>query len=177
MKNQIKNSLSYTGIVTLSQYIGTKKVKIAQIHNTGGASLFEFLEDCFTGNIEQAQLKKPAKIKLLHLTPLSERESDGYRISSASTGFIGLYSQPPASQSNSAGCHITYSFLIHRDQLDSLAGMSNLGLGLYPFNTENTETGIYEYIALCKLNFSNSTILSSSSLIVDWELIVSNSTN
>ena len=45
MTNTAVNTLTYTGIVTLSQYIENKKVKIGQTHNKGGAPLFKFLSN------------------------------------------------------------------------------------------------------------------------------------
>lgn len=167
MKSKLTNSLKYTGIVTLSKYNGAKKIKLLQVHNTGNTQLFDFLADCFSGEIERAMVKKPAKIKLLTI-------DDADFIEEASSGFIGLFSQPVASVSES-GCKITYSFLIPRDQLVSLTSMNNLGLGLYSKNASNDGQAIYDYIARCKLDkLTASDVYSSSSLVVDWELNISN---
>lgn len=172
MKNRVRNSLNYTGIVTLSSYKGTKKVKVMQVLNAGDSQLFEFLADCFLGELERAMPKRPAKIKLLHI-------SDTGVVESASSGFIGLLSQPSVSI-DATQCSITYSFLIPRDQLESMTSMTDLGLGLYSSQTLNSEEDIYKYIASCRLEdlptkLTTTDILASSSLVVDWELIISNS--
>ena len=66
MKNTAINTLNYTGIVSLSQCIGNRKIKIAQMHNTGGASLFNFLANCLIGNFTTAKINYPTKIKLIN---------------------------------------------------------------------------------------------------------------
>ena len=65
MKNIATNTLGYTGIVTLSQYINSKKIKIAQVHNEGSYPLFNFLSDCLLGDFSIAALALPNKIMLL----------------------------------------------------------------------------------------------------------------
>ena len=71
-KNKAINTFTYTGVVTLSQYIGSKKIQVAQVHNAGGASLFEFLADCLIGDIEIAQTKRPTKIKLIYHSKIDD---------------------------------------------------------------------------------------------------------
>ena len=65
MNNISKNMLGYIGTVTLSRYIGNKKIKIMELHNSGGTSLFSFLTDCLLGLFDTAQFKRPYKIMLL----------------------------------------------------------------------------------------------------------------
>ena len=65
MNSKAVNTLNYTGIVTLSQYVGNNKVQLAQIHNTGGTSLFNFLASCLAGHFQYASVNWPTKIKLL----------------------------------------------------------------------------------------------------------------
>ena len=167
MRGRLKNSLKYTGIVTVSRYQGSKKIKIKQVHNAGNTQLYDFLADCFSGEMEKALPKRPAKIKLLNIT-------ESGIIEASSSGFIGLFSQPTVSITESS-CKITYSFLIPRDQLVNLASTSNLGLGLYPKSAINIDDDeLYNYIASCKLALTSSEIHASSSLVVDWELIFSN---
>ena len=59
MKNTAINTLKYTGIVTLSQYIGSKKRQIARMHNEGGDALFRFLANCLAGDFTTAKLTMP----------------------------------------------------------------------------------------------------------------------
>jgi hypothetical protein len=132
--------------------------------------LFDFLSYCLTGEIEKAMLKRPTKIKLLYITDTA----GGPNFAAASPGFIGLLSQP-TTESTGTGCSVTYSFLIHRDQLEDITSSSTLGLGLYPGNTSNTDSEIYNVVAFCKLgDLSTTNILASSSLVVDWKLTISN---
>jgi len=171
MKNKAINTLKYTGIVTLSQYIGKKKVKIAQFNNTGGASLFDFLADCLIGEeLETVRMKRPRKIMLLHRIPLGDRPEDGYRYEPAS-GFIFLLEQPKKIQS-SVQSRVQYSFLIHRDMLEAITDFSTLGLGLYANSA--TDIDVENFTAFCMLKFSRNAI-ASSSLVVDWDLIINNS--
>lgn len=177
MKNIAKNTLTYTGIVTLSQYIGTKKVKIAQFHNTGGASLFDFLADCLIGEeLETVRAKMPRKVRLLQRIPLGETIEAGYRYEAVS-GFIFLLEQPKKIESATQS-QVRYSFLIHRDMLETVTDYSTLGLGLYANNASDSEeySDVENFTAFCMLNFSRNA-LASSSLVVDWDLIIANSGN
>ena len=175
MKNTAINTLQYTGIVTLSQYIGTKKIKIAQVHNTGGSVLFDFLSDCLVGDIEKAQTKKPTKLRLVNYVQVSDNLEDGYTFKSASAGFIYLLSSPKKTSSSSESS-VTYSFLIPREFLENVQSFSGLGLGLYTNSTTDDESMIPDFVAFCKLPeiHASRNVLTKSSLVVDWKLVISN---
>jgi hypothetical protein len=168
MRNRALNTLSYTGIVTLSQYVGNKKVKIARIHNTGGKALFEFLADCLAGNFSAARLKMPKKIKLLRRT---RNDDESYSFSSVS-GFIFLLDEA-VSDSSYSQSKVTYSFLINRDQFDSIDDFNNLCLGLYTNNISNSDDDVENFAAYCVLENLDSSI-TNATLVVDWELNISN---
>jgi hypothetical protein len=157
MKNIAINTLKYTGIVTLSQYIGNKKIKVAQMHNNGGSPLFNFLTDCLVGDFENARLNRPTKIKLLSYNT----ESKAYE---AVSGFITLLY--PAEKVD--GPAVRYSFMISKEFIAS-ADFTNLYLGLYTSAT----TDVNNFAAICKLNISK-TSLTNVALLVDWELAISN---
>ena len=179
MKNIATNTLSYTGIVTLSQYVGTKKIELAQIHNTGGSSLFSFLADCLRGNFDYAKANYPAKIKLLEQEVI-DVDSHKYNYNSLS-GFIFLRT-PPESGAASEGelgsgqCRVKYSFMIPRDLLEIIMDgtSTNLGLGLYSRGAVESEPENFAAFCLLKeLSLSRNNLVNSS-LLVDWELVISN---
>ena len=66
MKNTALNTLNYTGIVTLSQYVGKTKLQIAQFHNTGNTSLFSFLANCLAGEFDKVKSHTPTLVKVIH---------------------------------------------------------------------------------------------------------------
>lgn len=169
MKNTAINTLTYTGIVTLSQYIGKKKVKIAQMHNTGGESLFRFLANCFTGNFESAQNNRPAKVKLLNKTLVGN--DIVYR---SVSGFIFVRNLKQMVV-NSGECCVRYSFIIPRDLFEDLTNISTLGLGLYALNAP--EDAPDSFVAFCALSSNlnlNRNKITNASLVVDWDLLIAN---
>ena len=169
MKNTAINTLTYTGIVTLSQYIGNKKVKIAQLHNTGGESLFKFLANCFAGNFESAQNNRPAKVKLLNKTLVGD--DIVYR---SVSGFIFVRNLQQRLV-NSRECCVRYSFIIPRDLFEDLTNISTLGLGLYSLDTPEDEPG--SFVAFCALSADlnlNRNKITNASLVVDWDLLIAN---
>ena len=184
MKNIATNTLSYTGIVTLSQYIGTKKIELAQIHNTGGSSLFSFLADCLRGNFDYAKVNYPAKIKLLEQEVI-DVDSHKYNYNSLS-GFIFLRTPPelgtvPEGESSSGQCRVKYSFMIPRDLIAIIAnepsGSRGLGLGLYSRGAlESEPENFAAFCLLTELSLSRNNLMNAS-LLVDWELIISNANN
>jgi hypothetical protein len=172
MKSIARNTLAYTGIVTLSQYIGNKKVKIAQCHNTGGASLFSLLADFFVGEIDKAAAERPKKVKLVNRRA-GDRLEDGYYYEEAAAGFVYLYGNPTITTSSSSECRVKYSFLISRDLMENITDYTGLGIGLYPKNA--TEQDIDKFIAFCPLNEKVSRgQLANATLVVDWELVIAN---
>ena len=159
MSNTAINTLKYTGIVTLSQYIGSKKFEIAKIHNAGGNPLFNFLSDCLVGDFDIARLSRPTKIMLL------DKDTDGSYISKS--GFIYLISKPEK-DSNSHGT-VHYNFTVARDVLD---GTSFSSIGLYTDNTSTSD--VQSFAAVCDVDLSVYNLSSSSALLIDWELNISN---
>ena len=174
MKNIIKNKLSYTGTVRLSQYIGQEKVTIAEIHNAGSNSLFNFLSDCLVGNFDVARAERPANIMLLNTEFEDYKASDGTvtkivkTVKSASNGYIGLLSAQEKIYEENAG-KVRYSFMIPRDMIESTTFNS---MGLYPSSVSRDD--VESYSAICELNIDKNTISPTSVLVVDWELTISN---
>lgn len=170
MRNKAINTLKYTGIVTLSQYIGTKKVNIAQRHNTGGSSLFEFFADCLIGDFTMAKATMPTKIMLVKRTESKNGAGNVDFTYEDVSGFIYLLTKPEKVY-NSAGSAVRYSFVIPKDMLESINNFEGLGLGLYTDGAVKSEPE--NFAAFCELNLSKSSIISAS-LVIDWELIISN---
>lgn len=176
MKNVAVNTLNYTGIVTLSQYIGDKKVQIAKFHNTGGASLFNFLSSCLAGDFTTAKAHRPTKIKLLCR---SGRSASDYQYESR-TEFIFLYT-PPEPVFSASESRVRFSFIISRDLIESVTYRSSqdevLGIGLYANSAKESESECGNFMAFCPLadlDKSALTTLANAFLVVDWELRIAN---
>jgi len=169
MKNRAVNTLKYTGVVTLSQYIGSKKVKIAQIHNTGGNPLFNFLADCLIGDFTVAKASMPSKIMLL------KRDESAMNGFTSLTDFIHLLTKPEKvykSETNTTSV-ARYSFIISKDMLSSINNFDGFGIGLFTDGASIDEP--WNYAAFCELNLTKNALVNSS-LVVDWELSFSNVT-
>ena len=162
MKNTALNTLKYTGVVTLSQYIGQKKYKVAQFHNEGGNALFNFLADCLLGDFDKSKLNRPTKVMLVTRTS----NGSAYEYTGVS-GFVYLLTNPEKDTSNGA-CKVRYSFIIPQDIVEGLS-LDNLGIGLY----SDVEKSPEAFVAYCDLDISINSLVDSA-LVVDWELIISN---
>lgn len=175
MKNKAINTLGYTGIVTLSQYNGSKKIQLAQIHNTGGASLFTFLANCLIGDFTYAKTNWPTKIKILERVALDESATEKRYDYYSASGFIFLRTTPEIIQNNLNECRVRYSFMVPRDLLENVNSSGDFGLGLYTHSA--SESSPEDFAAYCSLsndlNVSMSE-LATASLLVDWELVIAN---
>lgn len=172
MKNTATNTLNYTGIVTISQYIGSKKIKIAQTHNAGGNSLFNFMSDCLVGDFDVAALNRPTKIRLLYYdTEVDSTTGNIVENYTPVSGFLYLYTKPEKVYDKSRGV-VRYSFAISKDVLE---GGDFNSIGLYTNSATDVEPD--NFAAFCEINIPRAEILASSLLIVDWELIISNMPN
>lgn len=176
MKNTALNTLTYTGIVTLSRYVGSKKVKISQTHNTGGAPLFDFLADCLCGDFDIAKAKQPAKIKILKQI-LGEPDvitgKRDYQYEEASH-FIKLLTKPEKKQSATQS-YVRYSFMVPRDIVEGLTNYESLGIGLYTNSVpDNATTADLANFAAFVLLEAEQTALANTALVVDWDLVISN---
>ena len=163
MKNIAINTLKYTGIVTLSQYIGSKKVKLAQYHNEGNYSLFNFLSDCLMGDFEVAKLNRPTKIMLL-----SDSEDKESSDKVSRSGFYFQTSKPEKLTTGTSGGSILYSFIIPGDKV---ASTDFEYIGLYANSVTELECSKYAAIAAIK---TPEGLSQASALVVDWELAITN---
>jgi hypothetical protein len=162
IKGKAINSLSYTGIVRLSQYTNGKKVTIAEEHNEGGKILFNFLADCLVGDFDIARQDRPTKILLL-------REEDGNLAKASNTSFIYLLTRPEKVYSKENECVIRYSFIIPQEYF---IGTNFNAIGLYAESAD--EYNVSDYAAYCYVEANEWSISRSSVLILDWELHISN---
>ena len=167
MKNTAINTLSYTGVVTLSQYIGQRKIKLAQTHNTGGASLFDFLSSCLIGDFDRAKAIIPTKIMLL---TYDSTEPDTINNYVQASGFISLLTPPERIDSDGLS-KVRYSFIIPRDTMASLPTTGSFGIGLYAKGVKDTEPS--NFAAFCKIGLGRNDLVNAA-LVVDWELLISN---
>lgn len=169
MKNTAVNTLKYTGMVTLSQYIGTKKIKIMQKHNEGGPALFEFLTDCLIGDFTKAHATLPNKIILLERDPAA-----GANKYKAKSGVIYLLSpaEKEYDHSESNNPKVRYSFMVPKEQVESV-DFSELSIGLYnsTFNDQETDSSdaLANCVARCDLDLLVSGVINTA-LVVDWEM-------
>jgi hypothetical protein len=171
MKNTAINTLKYTGEVTLSQYIGQKKYRVAQLHNAGGNALFNFLADCLIGEFNIAKANRPTKIMLISR---SADGPDGYEYRGVS-GFIYLLTNPEKVynvEDTDAICRVRYSFIIPQDMIEGINSLDKLGIGLYSDAEKSPEA----FAAYCEFDVSASSLVNTA-LVVDWELIISNNSN
>ena len=164
------NNLKYTGIVTLSQYIKNKKIPIMRVHNSGGSCLFNFFTNCLAGDFESARASVPGKIMLLKRT-IQQNDNTQLTVLEPASGFLSLLTTPTRKLSSSQGdaSAVVYSFIVPRDVLE--AADFN-GIGLYPMSALTSD---YEnYAAFAGISLGDTTFSTSSVLVVDWELSISN---
>ena len=155
MKSKALNTLKYTGVVTLSQYIGSKKIKIAQMHNRGGNPLFDFFTNCLIGEFARASASRPEQIALINI--------NGNDYESA-TGFIKMYTPAVKTAVNK----VKYSFMMTKDKIESTT-FTDLYIGLYTSGTPDLQ----DYAAICKVELEKAALINAA-LVVDWELAISN---
>lgn len=171
MSNIILNTLKYTGVVTLSQYVNSKKVKIAQQHNEGGNSLFNFLAECLAGDFTLAKTSRPTKIMLIEQTKYKDEAGNfTYTTPNDGGGFFQLLTKPEKVE-DPYGSHVRYSFVIPKEVIGTLSNFDNLYLGLYHDGASLSDPN--EYAAICKLNLTANSLINAS-LVVDWDLMISN---
>lgn len=168
IKGTTVNSLGYTGIVTLSQYIRGKKFIIAQTHNAGGKPLFDFLADCLAGDFAMAELNRPNKILLLNIQDTAEGQ-DITKL--ADTGFISLLTKPERVYDAKEGI-VRFSFIVPQDIFASAMSKFN-AIGLYTASA--TTLDVADCAAICRVDqdFFDKVAVSSV-LVLDWELHISN---
>jgi hypothetical protein len=108
--------------------------------------------------------------RTLYADPITKEIDYAYRKASS---FIYLLTAPEKfSEANQS--RIMYSFIIPRDYLEGVDSVENLGLGLYTNGA--TESDLENFAAFCDLNLNRNAI-AGAALAVDWELIISNTSN
>ena len=169
MKSTAINTLRYSGIVTISRYIKQKKIKLAQVKNTGGQSLFNFFSECLAGDYRLAEVYRPAKILLLKYEEILDGGVSKLTVSPASDNFVHLLAKPEKVYNTSAST-VRYSFIVSGDMLQSTRFN---GIGLYPESA--TLDTCKDFAAFCRVDeLEDVSISPSSILVVDWELNVLN---
>lgn len=170
MKHVAGNTLAYTGTITLSQYIGSKKTIVARLHNKGGKPLFDFLADCFTGDFTSAKAALPKKI-MTYTKTKDEYGTEVFKYSS--THYLLSAAKKVSSTEN--GSAVCYSFSIPYDDirgLDQSNSFKNAYIGLYT----HSETDCKNYLAEFSLEslMENATLALNYSVVVDWVLNITN---
>jgi hypothetical protein len=171
MKNIAKNTLRYAGTVTLSQLVGDKKIKVAQVHNAGSYSLFNFFSDCLVGDFDIAKANRPTKIRLLSYV---DEDANGNKLEKgyyeSRSDYYYLYAKPEKSYNNGKST-VRYSFTIPRLDVEGLGSDCNR-IALYTNSTGYTE--IDNFAAICTLNLREQNYSAASALLIDWELNIMN---
>ena len=170
LKGIATNILGYTGVVTLSQYTGTKKTVLARAHNEGGTALFNYLANCLVGDFDVANMERPTKIMLLNATT-DEISGQVQLIKAQNTDFIYLLTRPERVYNDAEGV-VRYSFIVPQDML---TGTDFNAVGLYPASATTEGADLADYAALCKIELDRNNLALSSALVLDWELHISNS--
>lgn len=167
MKNLATNSLRYTGIVTISRYNGSKKIKLVEKQNSGKYALFNFFSDCLLGDFSIAKFNWPSKIMLLEY--IDNNSQGGQPHYESRSGFIYLLNKPEKVYSPSKSS-VRFSFLVPRDLLE---GTTFNSIGLYADSASTLE---YENFAalVTDVRLSSQSLATSSALLIDWELNISN---
>jgi hypothetical protein len=172
MKHVAGNILAYTGTITLSQYIGSKKTIVARLHNKGGKPLFDFLADCFTGDFTSAKAALPKKIMTYTKT---KAEDDTEVFVYSSTHYLLSAAKKVSSTEN--GSAVCFSFSIPYDDirgLDQSNSFKNAYIGLYTANVSTTDCKNYLAEFSLESLMENATLALNYSVVVDWVLNITN---
>jgi len=165
MKNIARNTLTYSGKVTLSQWVGSKKIVVGQTHNSGGKLLFDFLASCFIGDFGGAYSKLPRQIGIY-------TEKNGLISSGHKFPLIAAAKQVESTAKNST---VRYSFSIPFEVISSISSFENVYIGLYPENPINPDAAYADYLANFSLrDLKKSSFFLNSALVVDWDLQIIN---
>ena len=168
-KNKAIKALTYTGIVTLSQYVGTKKRMVYKTHNKGGPVLFNFFINCLIGDFNKANQSLPTKVMFL----TQEADAESTYIPVKPEAFTHLLTTPERDYKGDVPC-VRYSFVIPKERVAAARTNEKIYLGLY--NDENTDPASVDlaqkFMALCEVDITGSS--ANAALVVDWELYVSN---
>jgi hypothetical protein len=169
MRSNATNTLTYTGIVTLSQYNEEEQI-IREVTdmNRGGNQLFSFLADCLSGAFDTAALNMPAQIMLLNIT-IDESGNEVISKAHPDIDFVRLLTNPEKVyvEDSANMCAVKYSFLIPSD---FLTGTNFNAIGLYKANTSD----LNNYVACVSVGLTAEELSVSTLMVVDWELIISN---
>lgn len=170
MKSKAINSMKYSGIVTISQSIKGKKIKLKQVHNEGTLTLFNFLADCLIGDFDIAKASQPTKIMLLEY---KDKDAKGSPLATptyeSKSGFLHLVNKPEKELKDNKSI-VRYSFILSRDNLQ---GSNFNRIALYTNSVIKVED-CTNFAAICPATLDSQLIESATALIVDWELILSN---
>lgn len=172
MKNTARNTLAYVGNVTLSQYVGSKKVVIGQTHNSGGKPLFDFIVSCFTGDFTTANMLLPRRIGLF----TAELNSEGVITTILERyGTSGLLSPARKVDSTEDNSSVRYSFSIPFEVISPITSFEDAYVGLYSDSEASKDNMDYKnYMAYFSLSTLDRSLFLNTALVVDWELQVIN---
>ena len=172
MKNIARNTLAYVGNITLSQYIGSKKVVVGEFHNSGGKPLFDFFVSCLISDFVTANALSPRRIGLF--TAEVDTNENISEITS-SYGTWGLLSPARKVDSTEDTSSVRYSFTIPFEVISPIASFENAYIGLYS-EAETTKQNMdyRNYMAYFSLNTLNRSLFLNAALTVDWELQIIN---
>lgn len=193
VKNNQSSGIGYSGKVTVKVISNKKIISKSTGHNNGGLPLFNFLAQALTGNYSAAELIRPLKIKLFNnaAEDLSSAKSNiqnwkereyANKIEEASD-FIYANSVAIV-ETPSTGTEMKATAVMHfRVPFSFIANNMVNQLCIYGKNTiQNSEYSAYylltenvaEEEVLTSININPQ---SSYSLIIEWELNISDKSN
>ena len=173
MKSAARNTLAYTGNVTLSQYVGSKKVVVGKVHNSGGKPLFDFFISCLTGDFTTANALLPRRIGLFTAKYNTDGSLSEITKKFGTWGLLLPARKVDSTEDNSSVC---YSFTIPFEIISPITSFEDAYVGLYSeAETSKEEDMDYgNYMAYFSLSTLNRSLFLNAALAVDWELQVIN---
>ena len=131
--------------------------------------MFSFFANCLAGEFDKAKANIPNNIRILRRSTTSD--GDSY---TAVDGSAIPLRTPPVPSYTAGESRVRFSFIIPKDFLDSLKQSSSqdtvTGLGLYAKSAKSAD----DFMAFCVLSNLDQNIQTKAYLVVDWELIISN---
>lgn len=173
-------SISYSGDITLTTYIGKTAISKKQYHNKGALALYRFLANCLSGNFPAAYQLRPFQIKLLSYT--GDKNPNEFKIDQALmegsiqsvTNFINLASAPEIKyvySDTTCGCSVTFSFIFPYDRLSSTENGANV-VAIYGPGIQDTAIGDFCAYYLLTSQVVNIAEGSDTETVLTWDPII-----
>ena len=174
---QVANSnIGYQGVVTITTYKGKQRKSSFSQKNAGKASLFNFLVNCLSGQLEENN--RPNFIRLLGIDPNNQQPQPKYISLTSHIKAAKIATEPAIEPNNDSAANITYSFLVPYSMLQT----TNTKMYIYKAqllnNTTDTSAQICAQADISVPDGFERPALDRSkpdySLVIDWKLSIAN---